>query len=123
MTMIQATTGVVLARAIQGVLRGEKLGEAEHQCAGVLLLAGGAHVPTGRLFSEVVAEVEAANSDEAYIRQAMQHIMAGVQVQEFQAPRGPVSPSNPAGLDTETGLFPLPGGGPSGKPVADDGLN
>lgn len=106
MNMIQASNGVVLARAVQAVLRGEQLGTADHQHAGVLLLAGGAHVPTGRPFAEVLAEVEAANDEAAYMRNALDHIMAGVQVHEIRAPRGPVSPANPAGIDPETGLFP-----------------
>lgn len=89
---IRVLNGFVLARAVHAVLYGDKLGEAEHQRSATLLLASGAHVATGRPFDEVAAEVEAANDEARYMKQAMEHIMAGVQVLEVQTPRGEPDP-------------------------------
>lgn len=92
---IQVCNGFVLARAVHAVLYGGpvptqvELDNGAVMPQATLLLASGAHIPTGRPFDEVAQEVEAANDEARYMRQAMEHIMAGVQVMEVQTPRGP----------------------------------
>jgi hypothetical protein len=100
---IAIAQGFILARAVQGVLRGAQTATGRDE--GVLLLSGGVQLPTGRHFDEVAAEVERANDEALYMRTALDHIMAGVQVHEIQAPRGDPSPAD--------NLPPIAGGEPN----------